>query len=83
MQRGTTVILYLDKPESYNEDDEVVVPDIYGKTMKDVAVILSNLGLRMEAEGTGIAKSSRPEPGTTAKRGTVVEVRFEPVPFNR
>jgi stage V sporulation protein D (sporulation-specific penicillin-binding protein) len=83
VQRGTTVILYLDKPESYNEDDEVVVPDIYGKTMKDVAVILSNLGLRMEAEGTGIAKSSRPEPGTTAKRGTVVEVRFEPVPFNR
>ncbi len=46
--------------------------------MKDVAVILSDLGLRMEAEGTGVAKSSNPKHGMSVKRGTVVQVRFEP-----
>ena len=51
--------------------------------MKDVAVILSDLGLRMEAEGTGVAKSSKPQHGTSVKRGTVVQVRFEPLPVNQ
>jgi stage V sporulation protein D (sporulation-specific penicillin-binding protein) len=77
--RGTTVILYLDEPESYNVEGEVIVPNVIGKTMKDVAVILSDLGLRMEAEGTGVAKSSQPQHGTSVKRGTIVQVRFEPV----
>jgi stage V sporulation protein D (sporulation-specific penicillin-binding protein) len=83
VQRGTTVILYLDKPESYNVEGEVVVPNVIGRTMKDVAVILSDLGLRMEAEGTGVAKSSKPQHGTSVKRGTVVQVRFEPLPVNQ
>jgi stage V sporulation protein D (sporulation-specific penicillin-binding protein) len=83
VQRGTTVILYLDKPESYNVEGEVVVPNVIGRTMKDVAVILSDLGLRMEAEGTGVAKSSQPQHGTSVKRGTVVQVRFEPLSVNQ
>jgi stage V sporulation protein D (sporulation-specific penicillin-binding protein) len=76
--RGTTVILYLNQPESYNVE-EVVVPNVTGMTMKDVAIILSDLGLRMEAEGTGVAKSSHPKHGTSVKRGTIVKVRFEPL----
>jgi len=81
--RGTTVILYLDQPESYNVEGEVIVPNVIGKTMKDVAVILSDLGLRMEAEGTGVAKSSQPQHGTSIKRGAVVQVRFEPLSHDR
>ncbi len=76
--RGTTVILYLNQPESYNVE-EVVIPNVTGMTMKDVAIILSDLGLRMEAEGTGVAKSSHPKHGTSVKRGTIVKVRFEPL----
>ena len=82
VQRGATVILYLDEPESYNVEGEVIVPNVIGRTMKDVAVILSDLGLRMEAEGTGVAKSSVPQHGTSVKIGTVVQVRFEPLSVN-
>lgn len=81
--RGTTVILYLDQPQSYNVEEEVLVPNVIGKTMKDVAIVLSDLGLRMEVEGTGVARSSQPEQGTRVKRGTIIRVRFEPVLNNR
>jgi stage V sporulation protein D (sporulation-specific penicillin-binding protein) len=83
VKRGTTVILYLDQPESYNVEGDVIVPNVIGKTMKDVAVILSDLGLRMEAEGTGVAKSSQPQHGTSVKRGAIIQVRFEPLSHNQ
>ncbi|MEW5865379.1 MAG: stage V sporulation protein D [Bacillota bacterium] len=77
--RGTTVVLYLDMGALYNvEEENVLVPDLTGKTMKDAALLLTRAGLRMQAEGTGVARSSDPKPGTAVPRGSVVVVRFEP-----
>ncbi|MEW6229625.1 MAG: PASTA domain-containing protein, partial [Bacillota bacterium] len=77
--RGTTVVLYLDMGELYNvEEENVLVPDLTGKTMKDAALLLTKAGLRMQAEGTGVARFSNPKPGTAVPRGSVVVVGFEP-----
>ncbi len=77
--RGTTVVLYLDMGELYNEvDEDVAVPHLSGRTMKDAALLLSEAGLRMQAEGTGIARWQDPKPGTRVPRGSVVIVGFEP-----
>jgi len=77
--RGTTVVLYLDMGELYNEvGTDAVVPDLAGKTMKDAALLLSQVGLRLQVEGTGIATAQDPKPGTRAPKGSVVIVRFEP-----
>ncbi len=77
--RGTSVVLYLDLGEFYNvEEQNARVPDLAGQTMKDAAVALTRAGLRMQAEGTGIARSSDPKAGTVLPRGSVVVVRFEP-----
>ncbi|MBC7082414.1 MAG: stage V sporulation protein D [Firmicutes bacterium] len=77
--RGTTVVLYLDMGELYNEvGEDVTVPDLAGKTMKDVALLLSEVGLRLQAEGTGSATWQDPKPGTRVSRGSIVVVRFEP-----
>ncbi|NLS45569.1 MAG: stage V sporulation protein D [Firmicutes bacterium] len=80
--RGTTIILYLDEAESYNIEGEVIIPNVIGKTMKDVAIILSELGLRLETEGAGIAESIQPQYGTPVKRGTIVKVKFGPVLYD-
>ncbi|MGE5586382.1 MAG: stage V sporulation protein D [Bacillota bacterium] len=77
--RGTTVVLYLDMGGLYNEvDGNVTVPHLTGKTMKDVAILLSEVGLRLQAEGAGIAVWQNPGPGTKVPGGSVVVVRFEP-----
>ena len=78
--RGTTVVLYLDMGELYNEvGADVTVPHLAGKTMKDVALLLSEVGLRLQAEGTGIATWQDPKPGVRVSRGSMVVVRFEPL----
>ncbi|MGE5592507.1 MAG: stage V sporulation protein D [Betaproteobacteria bacterium] len=77
--RGTTVVLYLDMGELYNEvGADAAVPDLAGKTMKDAAFLLSQVGLRLQVEGTGIATVQDPKPGTRVPKGSVVIVRFEP-----
>ncbi len=80
---GTTVVLYLDTAGSYNgdngmEDTDTQVPALLGMTMKDVALALTEAGLRMQAEGTGVARSCEPAPGAIVPRGSIVVVRFEP-----
>ncbi|MDI7246882.1 MAG: stage V sporulation protein D [Bacillota bacterium] len=77
--RGTTVVLYLDMGDLYNGvDGNVTVPHLTGRTMKDVAILLSEVGLRLQAEGAGIAVWQDPGPGTKVPGGSVVVVRFEP-----
>lgn len=61
------------------EGDEVIVPDIVGRSVRDASVSLGQAGLRLRIEGTGIAVSQSPVAGTRVKRNDVVTARFEPI----
>lgn len=69
---GSSVILYL----SSNGDQAMTMPDLTGKTHKEVETILSNMGVEMSFAGTGKAISQMPAPGTLIHKGSLVTVEF-------
>ncbi len=60
------------------EDDLVVVPNLEGRTMREVGEILNRLGLRFSPKGSGLAWAQDPAPGVLIRPGGVVEVEFRP-----
>jgi stage V sporulation protein D (sporulation-specific penicillin-binding protein) len=59
-------------------DGEVTVPDLQGKSMKEVASILANLGLHLVPEGYGISCNQSPAPGKVVTSGSSIKVHFQP-----
>ncbi|WP_287842694.1 stage V sporulation protein D [Caldanaerobacter sp.] len=74
VNENTKIILYLNGVST----EEVVVPDLKGKSVKEATEILNSLGLRIKIKGTGFAVDQSPKEGTLVKRGEVVEVEFRP-----
>jgi len=58
----------------------VTVPDLRGRTFREVAAILGEMGLGFEGWGTGVASSQDPPPGTRVRQGSRVKVNFSPPP---
>ncbi len=80
VKRGTKVIVYLSQGRAKSGEEDITVPDLEGKSMREVARILGNLGLHMEPKGHGLAVKQDPIPGTLVKSGSVVMVEFAPAP---
>jgi len=57
---------------------EVTVPDIGGMTLRPAAETLARVGLRLLAEGSGVAVGQEPAPGEVVAAGSVVRVTFSP-----
>lgn len=74
--RGTTVVCYLDQARTQVQG--VVVPRLAGRTIREAGEALAQLGLALQAEGSGVAVAQDPEPGGTLVAGGVVRVRFAP-----
>lgn len=55
---------------------EVEVPDLKGSTLQETGEILSWLGLKQNAEGSGIAVEQYPKPGTVVDKGTEVSIIY-------
>ncbi|MBU5677290.1 PASTA domain-containing protein [Alkaliphilus sp. MSJ-5] len=72
-----SIILLYTKPNE-NIPSTVEVPDLKGKTIKEVNIILNNLGLKLKISGSGLASSQYPEVGTTVETGTIISVEFKP-----
>ncbi|MDK2823463.1 MAG: hypothetical protein PWQ67_599 [Clostridia bacterium] len=70
--KGSTTILYTQDENS----DQVVVPDLTGRTIKEASIILSELGLEMAPQGSGLAVIQEPQPGSKVDKGTSVRVKF-------
>ncbi|HZK43355.1 MAG TPA: stage V sporulation protein D [Syntrophomonadaceae bacterium] len=77
--RGSQVIISLSPLDPNKDAGEVTIPDLQGKSMKEVAKILSNLGLHLIPEGYGLAYEQSPEPGKILALGSNVKVKFQPV----
>jgi beta-lactam-binding protein with PASTA domain len=53
---------------------EVAVPEVVGLSLRAVARVLHENGLRMQLSGWGMAASTDPEAGVLVPKGTVVRV---------
>jgi len=54
----------------------VLMPDLRGQSVRDVARMCAQLGLRLEARGDGRALRQMPEPGAELDSGQAVRVDF-------
>ncbi len=79
LSKGSQVIIYLSPFKKDNKDGEITVPDLQGKSMKEVARILADLGLHLLPEGYGISFKQSPEPGKVITSGSTVKVQFQPL----
>jgi stage V sporulation protein D (sporulation-specific penicillin-binding protein) len=75
----TQVVVYLGE-DGENPAGAISLPDFSGFTVREVAEVLSWLGLRLNAEGSGIAIYQEPDSGTTVEPGSAVTVFFSTFP---
>jgi len=54
-----------------------VMPDLRGKTIRQVLDVLHRSGIRCRLEGSGLAVAQEPAPGTPIAPGTVCSVKFQ------
>ncbi len=79
VERDSEVIIHLSPFEGGKEGAEVTIPDLQGKSMKEVARILADLGLHLVPEGYGLAYQQMPEAGKVVCGGSTIKVKFQPV----
>jgi stage V sporulation protein D (sporulation-specific penicillin-binding protein) len=77
----TNIIVYLENLWVEEEPEHILLPAMQGVTIKEAGEILTRLGLKMEALGTGIAFKQEPLAGTRVSKHSVVKVYFSS-PFN-
>ena len=70
---GTSVMIYLKS----TEDESMIMPDLTGKTFKDVEAILKEMQLELAAVGSGKVKSQMPSAGTKIYKNNMINVEFE------
>jgi cell division protein FtsI (penicillin-binding protein 3) len=54
----------------------ILMPDLSGRSVRDVARTCAQLGLKLEAKGEGQATSQKPAPGAELNAGQVVYIDF-------
>jgi len=79
VKHNSRVILYLSPVEQQSGSGKVTVPDLEGKSIKEVAGLLSRLGLHLSPEGYGLAFKQTPQAGTRVPVGSTVKVGFQPL----
>jgi stage V sporulation protein D len=79
LSKGSEVIIYMSPYDENKPEGEVTVPDLQGKSMKEVAKILSALGLHLQPDGYGISCGQSPEAGKVVTNGSTIKVRFQPL----
>ena len=61
-----------------NEGTEIVVPDFYGKSIRESSRLANKIGLKIEMSGSGFANSQSISPGAVVPRDSVIKVNFTP-----
>lgn len=74
---GSVVVLEL-QPYDIGAAEEITVPDLTGLSIKEAGSILEKLGLYLNPAGTGFAAGQQEKPGTKVRRGTAINVEFQP-----
>ncbi len=79
VNQNSRVIVYLSPVEEQKGSGQVTIPDLEGKTMKEVARVLSQLGLHLSPDGYGLAFQQTPKAGTRVPIGATIKVSFQPL----
>jgi len=79
INKGEQVVIHLSPFDKNDQSGEVTVPDLQGKSMKEVAGILSDLGLHLIPDGYGLAYEQIPEAGKVITAGSTIRVKFQPI----
>jgi len=58
-------------------NNSILMPDLRGRSVRDVARTCAQLGLQMEARGEGRVTHQNPAPGTEIEAGQVVYLEFD------
>ncbi len=72
-----TNILVYTGDENIDDSVEVFLPDLRGKTVREVSEILNWMGLHLNSYGSGVAVEQDPPPDTQVETGSVVNVEFK------
>jgi hypothetical protein len=59
-----------------NDDGEVAVPDLAGRSLREAVAMIAARGLKIKASGDGLVMSQSPPPGTYVARDAVCVVRL-------
>ena len=65
-------------PAVQNDSAEVVVPDFYGKSIRQAARLANEVGLILETSGSGFATEQNISPGVTVPRNSIIKINFNP-----
>ncbi len=76
VETGTKVILNLGEADQSLIPGTVTVPDLTGKRIREVAELLSAMGLKLNPDGHGKVVRQEPIPGTKVQAGQEVKVFF-------
>jgi len=76
--KGSLVTLKVTPFDLSKPPDKITVPDLKSLTLKKAAVLLEEIGLKIKAEGSGLALYQNPPAGTGVKPGGIVKVYFSP-----
>jgi len=79
LSKGSQVIINMSPFEKDKQNGEITVPDLQGKSMKEAARILAELGLHLLPEGYGISYEQSPAAGKIVTSGSTIKVRFQPL----
>ncbi|HYH03802.1 MAG TPA: PASTA domain-containing protein, partial [Bacillota bacterium] len=80
VNRGAKIIMYLDPEAKYfSNSTKVVVPELKGLTNDKGEQILTELGLKLQAEGVGTIIRQIPAPGTIVDYGSAIRVEMKPL----
>ncbi|SHH12471.1 stage V sporulation protein D (sporulation-specific penicillin-binding protein) [Tepidibacter thalassicus DSM 15285] len=73
----SNIILYIQKSQDKSKTSKVVIPDLTGKTIKEVSNILQGLGLKLKPIGNGKAVNQNPLPNSEVDINSIVTVEFK------
>ena len=76
VEAGTEVLINLGNPDQSVAPDTVTVPDLTGKRIREVAELLSAMGLKLNPDGHGKVVRQEPIPGSKIQAGQEVKVYF-------
>lgn len=66
-------------PERTPGPGEAVVPDLTGLTMRQVGETLAKQELHFNFTGSGLANGQTPSPGKVVPKGTIINIKFQPL----
>ncbi|MDO4539510.1 MAG: penicillin-binding transpeptidase domain-containing protein [Syntrophomonadaceae bacterium] len=76
MEPGSQVIIYLTDAADAENGGTVTVPELQGRSMRQVSAILADLGLYLVPAGSGVAFEQNPAPGQQMSSGSIIQVKF-------